>query len=193
MLCGSRSKSFAARFEKSGAGFFVSDICRAFVDTLNANGAYLVVAKQKVVIHSRLMYSFALLIIVILTTGGRAMAIEKAKYQALESESDFELRRYEPSIVAETLVDGEFDGVANESFRRLVAYINGKNRRKASISMTAPVTQEAGSEKISMTAPVGQEKAGGSWRITFLMPSNYTMETLPEPLDERVVLKKVPG
>ncbi len=121
------------------------------------------------------------------------MAIEKAKYQALESEGDFELRRYEPSIVAETLVDGEFDGVANEGFRRLVAYINGKNRKKASISMTAPVTQEAGSEKISMTAPVGQEKAGGSWRITFLMPSEYTMETLPEPLDERVVLREVPG
>ena len=139
------------------------------------------------------MYSLALLIIVILTTGGRAMAIEKAEYRALESEGDFELRQYEPSIVAETLVDGDFDGVANEGFRRLVAYINGKNRKKASISMTAPVTQEAGSEKISMTAPVGQEKAGGSWRITFLMPSNYTMETLPEPLDERVVLREVPG
>ena len=85
-----------------------------------------------VVIHSILTYSLALLTIVILTTGGRAMAIEKAKYQALESDGDFELRQYEPSIVAETLVDGDFDGAANEGFRRLVAYINGRNRKKAS-------------------------------------------------------------
>jgi hypothetical protein len=139
------------------------------------------------------MYSLALLFILIVTTAGRAMAIETAKYRTLESEGDFELRQYEPSIVAETMVDGEFDGAANEGFRRLVGFINGKNRKKVSISMTAPVTQEAGSEKISMTAPVGQERAGGSWRITFLMPSKYTMETLPEPLDERVVLREVPG
>jgi len=44
-----------------------------------------------------------------------------------------------------------------------------------------------------MTAPVNQEKEGGKWRITFLMPSQYTMETLPEPSDPRVKLTKVPG
>jgi len=55
------------------------------------------------------------------------------------------------------------------------------------------VSQEASSEKIPMTAPVNQEKVGGAWRITFLMPSAFTMETLPEPLDSRVKLVKIPG
>ena len=59
--------------------------------------------------------------------------------------------------------------------------------------MTAPVTQEGGSEKIPMTAPVSQEKSGGEWRITFLMPSSYTLETLPEPLDPMVQIKEIPG
>jgi hypothetical protein len=59
--------------------------------------------------------------------------------------------------------------------------------------MTAPVSQEAASEKIPMTAPVNQERVGEKWRITFLMPSQYTMETLPEPSDPRVKLTKVPG
>ena len=59
--------------------------------------------------------------------------------------------------------------------------------------MTAPVSQEATSKKIAMTAPVSQEKSDGLWRITFLMPSKYTMGTLPEPLDERVNLREVPG
>ena len=52
--------------------------------------------------------------------------------------------------------------------------------------MTAPVVQEPASEKISMTAPVGQEKVGGRYRITFLMPSKYTIENLPEPADGRI-------
>jgi hypothetical protein len=59
--------------------------------------------------------------------------------------------------------------------------------------MTAPVTQEGRSEKITMTAPVNQEKAGGEWRITFLMPSAYTRENLPEPLDPKVQIKEDPG
>ncbi len=48
--------------------------------------------------------------------------------------------------------------------------------------MTAPVSQDAGSEKIAMTAPVSQERTGGQWRIAFVMPSEYTMDTLPEPV-----------
>jgi hypothetical protein len=121
------------------------------------------------------------------------MAIEEAKYAVLEREGDFELRQYEPQIVAETLVEGDFKDVGNEGFRRLYDYITGKNRKRQSIPMTAPVSQEAASEKIPMTAPVNQEKAGEKWRITFMMPPQYTLETLPEPLDARVKLTKVPG
>ena len=122
-----------------------------------------------------------------------AMAIEKAKYTVLEKEDNFEIRQYEPQIVAETYVDGDLKDVGNEGFRRLYGYISGDNTKKQSISMTAPVSQEAGSEKIAMTAPVGQEKKDNQWRITFLMPAAYTLETLPEPTDMRVKLKADPG
>ena len=122
-----------------------------------------------------------------------AMAIEEAKYEVLEREGDFELRQYQPHIVAETLVEGDFQEVGNEGFRRLFDYISGKNRKQQNIPMTAPVSQEATSEKIPMTAPVNQEKVGEKWRITFMMPFQYTVETLPEPLDQRVKLIKVPG
>ena len=121
------------------------------------------------------------------------MAIERAKYTVVQKEGNFELRQYEPHIVAETTVDGDFDEVGNEGFRRLFDYISGKNRKRQSISMTAPVSQEAESEKIPMTAPVNQVRIGEKYRITFLMPAKYTMETLPEPLDNRVKLKEVPG
>ena len=125
--------------------------------------------------------------------GNNAMAIEKAKYEVLESELDFEIRQYESQIVAETLVKGDFDKVGNEGFRRLYDYISGKNRKKQSIAMTAPVTQESKSEKIAMTAPVNQVKVDNRWRITFMMPSEFELEDLPVPLDARVRLKEDPG
>jgi hypothetical protein len=122
-----------------------------------------------------------------------AMAIEEASYTVIEKNGDFELRQYVPQIVAETIIEGDFDKVGNEGFSRLFGYISGNNTKKQSISMTAPVSQEAGSEKIPMTAPVNQEKVGDKWHISFLMPSNYTLETLPEPTDKRIVLKLIPS
>jgi hypothetical protein len=125
--------------------------------------------------------------------GSDVMAIEEVSYTVLEKGKDFELRHYEPYIVAETLVEGDFSEVGNEGFRRLFAYISGNNRSRQSIAMTAPVSQVADSEKIAMTAPVNQQEEDGKWRVTFMMPSEYTLETLPEPLDQRVVLRQVPG
>ncbi len=122
-----------------------------------------------------------------------ALAIETAKYIVLEKKDDFEIRQYDPQIVAETYVEGDLEAVGDEGFRRLYGYISGDNQKKKSISMTAPVAQETDSEKISMTAPVGQEKKDKRWRITFLMPADYTLETLPVPEDPRVKLVQDPG
>jgi effector-binding domain-containing protein len=50
--------------------------------------------------------------------------------------------------------------------------------------MTAPVV----SEEIAMTAPVLSEKGS----IAFIMPDGFTLETTPEPLDDRVKIVEVP-
>ena len=121
------------------------------------------------------------------------MALEEAKYTVIMKEGNYELRQYEPHIVAETMVDEDYDKAGNEGFRRLFKYISGENQKKQSIAMTTPVSQEAGSEKIAMTAPVSQERTGGQWRIAFVMPSEYTLDTLPQPVDPKVLLKQVPA
>lgn len=121
------------------------------------------------------------------------MGIEKPKYTVLEKEGDFEIRQYPSYLVAETMVDADFSDAANVAFRRLFNYISGSNKTKESISMTAPVNQKASSEKISMTAPVSQQQSGEKYAISFVMPSKYSMETLPEPLDPAVILKEIPA
>jgi hypothetical protein len=136
---------------------------------------------------------FAILGVSSLLVAKSAMAIEKAKYTVIEKKDKFEIRQYDSQIVAETYVEGALEDVGDEGFRRLYGYISGDNTKKESISMTAPVGQEAESEKIAMTAPVGQEKRDDRWRITFLMPAEYSLETLPEPTDPLVKLVQDPG
>lgn len=124
---------------------------------------------------------------------GEGMAYEEAKYTVIMKEGSYELRQYDPHIIAETVADGDFDKAGNEGFRRLFRYISGENQKKQFIAMTTPVSQEAGSEKIAMTVPVSQERTGDQWRIAFVMPSEYTMETLPQPVDPKVSLRQVPA
>jgi hypothetical protein len=121
-----------------------------------------------------------------------SVGIEKAKYTVIQRTGKFEIRQYQAQIIAETIVDSGFDDAGNIAFRRLFNYISGNNRKKESIAMTAPVNQKAGSEKISMTAPVNQQKAEDEWVISFIMPSKYTMENIPEPLDPNVTLREIP-
>ena len=121
------------------------------------------------------------------------VGIEKAKYEVIDKEGKFEVRQYKPQIVAETVVDADFDEAGNMAFRRLFNYISGENRKKESIAMTAPVNQKSSSEKIAMTAPVNQQQSEGNYIVSFLMPSKYTMETLPEPLNSSVRLRQVPA
>jgi hypothetical protein len=141
----------------------------------------------------RLAAALLLTLVGLALWGDEAVATEAAKYRVIESSGDFELRQYEPVLGAETTVTGDFQDVGNEGFRRLFDYISGHNLKKRPIAMTALVSQEAAGEEISMTAPVNQEKDGEAWRITFIMPVGSTMETLPEPLDSRVRLVKIPG
>jgi hypothetical protein len=81
----------------------------------------------------------------------------------------------------------------NKAFRPLFNYISGANRSQGKIAMTAPVGQQPEGQKIAMTAPVGQTAASNRWAVTFIMPANYTMETLPEPTDAKVRLRAIPA
>lgn len=121
------------------------------------------------------------------------MATEEAKYTVLLKEDHFELRAYEPHILAETIVEGEFDGAGSKAFGRLFKYITGNNTARQNIDMTAPVVQTAGSEKIKMTSPVGQQRLNEQWVISFMMPDSYSLATLPEPKDPSILLREVPA
>lgn len=121
------------------------------------------------------------------------MAIETPKFKLVAKHGDVELREYPAAIVAETEVDGEQGNAGNEAFSRLAGYIFGKNSGAKKIAMTAPVTQApAEGTRIAMTAPVTQQRSGPKrWQVQFMMPSSWTLDTLPTPNDARVHLRVV--
>ena len=126
-----------------------------------------------------------------------AMSIEEPDYTVIEQSGKLELRRYAPTIIAETRVSGSMDKASGDGFRLIADYIFGNNTapngEQSKISMTAPVLMEPQSEKINMTAPVTLAETGGDWRVAFVMPSHYTMETLPTPNNDQVTLREVPA
>jgi effector-binding domain-containing protein len=130
---------------------------------------------------------------VFLVIGG-GVAYETPNYQVVEELGTIEIREYAPYLVAETSVEGDLENAGNAGFRILASYIFGDNQGEQKIAMTAPVSQEksAGS-KIAMTAPVTQERAGDRFAIQFVMPSKYTLETLPKPNDPRIDVREVPA
>lgn len=142
---------------------------------------------------------------------------EEPAFESIKKEGDFEVRQYRGFIVAETFVKGDMDEAGSDAFRAIAGYIFGGNisvdsKASEKIAMTAPVVMEKSveksaeklseksSEKIAMTAPVVMEKsmeksmeknAGETYRVHFVMPSQYTMATLPKPLNPKVTLREV--
>ncbi|MFN7684657.1 MAG: SOUL family heme-binding protein [Oligoflexia bacterium] len=147
-----------------------------------------------------------------------AFAIEKPVHQVLEAfkfeGAQIEIRNYQPYVVAETVVEAaSLDAASNEGFKRLAGYIFGGNRRREVTGKAGPglssatgsgvtdgigpeKTAQKAAQKLEMTAPVGAIgpiSGGGKFMISFVMPSQYTLETLPVPDDSRIVLRQLPA
>jgi hypothetical protein len=135
-----------------------------------------------------------------------AMATEEPHYEVRISQAPFELRHYAPTLIAQTIVNGDMDEASNKGFRLIADFIFGNNLaagsdQAAKIAMTAPVTVEPQSSRIAMTAPVTIEPeshdtsiAGAKqWRIHFVMPSQYTMANIPKPNNRAVTLHELPS
>jgi hypothetical protein len=121
---------------------------------------------------------------------------EEPRYTASTVDGAIEIREYDTMIAAEVTVTGERKEAISNGFRLIADYIFGNNAPNANIAMTAPVIQQADAtkgENIAMTAPVIQQGDGQRWTVQFIMPSEYTLATLPKPNNDAVKLREVKG
>jgi hypothetical protein len=116
--------------------------------------------------------------------------IENPEYTVLKKQGGYEIREYAPFLAAEVAVMGTQKESLRKGFKILFDYISGNNKTQESIKMTAPVTQQPAeqSERIAMTAPVMQEQGEDSHIVSFMVPANYTLDTIPIPTDPSVTI-----
>ena len=104
--------------------------------------------------------------------------VETIKYEIIREIGNVEIRKYPKIVIAK--VEDPANG-----FNLLYRFITGANSQKAKVKMTTPVV----SQQIQMTSPVFSETGA----MAFVMPKEYTLETTPEPIDERVKIAEIPA
>ncbi len=107
-----------------------------------------------------------------------ANAIETLAYTVLAEGEAIEIRAYEPHLLASVSVGSNFENAGSQGFRPLFNYIAGNN---------------ADDMKISMTSPVIQEPDSARWQVSFVMPGQFDLESLPEPRSDQVKLGQRPS
>ena len=121
---------------------------------------------------------FATLFSISIIISNKVMAIETPKHTLIKKENGFEIREYEPMIIAKTSVMSNYSDATSTGFRRIASYIFGGNSANMSIKMTAPVLTNTPDPK-------------DIYEIQFVMPSEHSMKNLPQPNSQNVTIKKV--
>jgi hypothetical protein len=146
-----------------------------------------------------LIITFAILLIWTVGSFLFNNSVASPKYSVLEERQGYEIRLYEPYITAQVEVAGTYNEAINEGFRVLADYIFGNNTKQTSIAMTTPVIEGESekmtmtapvlvseNEKLTMTAPVIESTEDMTRIISFVMPFEYTPETLPKPNNSQI-------
>jgi len=101
------------------------------------------------------------------------MATEQLKYETLDVNEIYEIRKYSDRLVIETETSNQ-----NSSFRKLFNYISGSNEKNQEIKMTAPVTQI---------------KKNGNMTMQFYLPSEFDENNVPIPSNSEVKVLNMKG
>ena len=101
------------------------------------------------------------------------MANEEAKYEVIEKNEIYEIRKYSDRLAVETSRAG-----IDSNFRKLFNYISGRNDTQ---------------EKIAMTTPVTQVEKNGNMTMQFYLPSKLNPDNVPNPIREDVRIVKIEG
>lgn len=104
---------------------------------------------------------------------------KRQEFTVVRTYSNFEMREYQPCVIAEVKVSGQYSTAGSQAFRHLFQYISQGNKRSQKIAMTAPV----------IAAQHTDHSNSDDWHISFVMPAGSTYEQMPHPNDPEVTLR----
>lgn len=116
------------------------------------------------------------------------------EYRVVETDGAFEIRDYDEMIVAEVTVRAaNRSSASSTAFRTLARYIFGGADTGEKIGMTAPVFVARVDDTDAPVLVSTRRQDADLWTMSFIMPERYSAETLPQPLDDRIVLRELPA
>jgi len=120
--------------------------------------------------------------------------VKTPNYSVINRQDNIELRKYPAMIIAEVIVSGPRKKALSDGFKILFDYISGNNivlgGDSKKIKMTAPVVQQP-KKMIATKTPVIQKELNEKlWQISFVMPKNFNMRTLPKPKNSKINIIK---
>ena len=124
-----------------------------------------------------------------------AMATEEPEFKLISEDGEFQIREYDPKIIAQVEVEGDFDEASSRGFKLLADYIFGNNLLDGAskkISMTTPVEMSPMAENLLMTSSILDDQVNNKWSINFIMPQEFSLDTLPKPNNSQVNIIEVP-
>ncbi len=136
-----------------------------------------------------------IIILTIIFFSSNLMATEEPEFELILKKENFEIRQYKPKILAQVKILGNFEDASSKGFRVLADYIFGNNLStdgSSKINMTAPVVLEPTSAVMDMTAPVLTEGENNEWIVSFAMPKEYSLNTLPKPNNKDIKIISLP-
>lgn len=103
---------------------------------------------------------------------------EEQAYRVVHKEKEFEIRFYPSATLATVNAEvHSYKELSGFGFRKLAAYIFGGNESETKIAMTSPVHMDINDSLSTMS---------------FVMPSDYELESLPDPDNSEVKLEQTP-
>ncbi|WOI53728.1 heme-binding protein [Parvularcula sp. LCG005] len=112
---------------------------------------------------------------------------ESPAYTVVLNDGEFEVRDYPAMLVAEVTCEGERGSAETDGFKKLFAFIEGKQREGGEISMTTPVFHLP--HYASITEPALDRR--GRTTVRFMMPSHFTRNTLPKPESDDIRIVEI--
>ena len=106
---------------------------------------------------------------------------QRQEFRLIRSYSDFELREYNPCVIAEVRVSAHYSTASSAAFGSLFRYISKGNKTAQKIAMSAPV----------IAAQHPDKSQTDEWFVSFVMPSGSNIGHLPDPNDPNVVLREL--
>ncbi|CEM21977.1 unnamed protein product [Vitrella brassicaformis CCMP3155] len=130
--------------------------------------------------------------------------LETPMYTLLYKVDEFEVRQYPEYAICTVRMDTEKDDryttdllATGQAFRQLAAYLFGENRPKPMAQVTLGEAEPPAADKgvaMAMTTPVIIDKSvpkGAT--MSFILPSDYTLDTAPLPRDIDIDIEKAGG